>query len=119
MDLSSFRRTKVLGGILIIFFVLSGCVLSCPKTGISEAPYKRTQDSITSLIQEEMKRFNIQGLSIAIVDDQKIIWTQGFGYADVNNRIPAKPETIYPAGSIAKLFTITAALQLQNRKDQY
>ena len=56
-----------------------------------EVPYKRTQDSVTSLIQEEMKRHNVQGLSIAIVDDQKIIWAQGFGYADVNNRIPAKP----------------------------
>jgi CubicO group peptidase (beta-lactamase class C family) len=84
-----------------------------------EGPYKRTQGSVTSLIQGEMKRHNIQGLSIAIVDDQKIIWAQGFGYADVNNRIPAKPETIYPAGSIAKLFTVTAALQLaeQNRID--
>ena len=84
-----------------------------------EAPYKRTQDSVTSLIQEEMKRYNVQGLSIAIVDDQKIVWAQGFGYADVNNRIPARPETLYPAGSIAKLFTITAALQLaeQNRID--
>jgi CubicO group peptidase (beta-lactamase class C family) len=51
-------------------------------------------------------------MSIAIVDDQRIVWTQGFGYADAANRVPANPETIYPAGSIAKLFTITAALQL-------
>ena len=119
MNLSSFRRAKSFGGILIILLILFGCAVSRPKTGIPEAPYKRTQDSVTSLIQEEMKRHNVQGLSIALVDDQKIIWAQGFGYADVNNRIPAKPETIYPAGSIAKLFTVTAALQLaeQNRID--
>ena len=115
MALSSFRRTKLLAGILITFFVLSGFVLLCPVTGMSQDPYKRTRDSITSLIQEEMKRFSVQGLSIAIVDDQKIVWARGFGYADVNNRIPAKPETIYPAGSIAKLFTIAAALQLQEQ----
>jgi CubicO group peptidase (beta-lactamase class C family) len=119
MNHSSFRRAKSLGGILIILLILFGCAVSRPKTGIPAAPYKRTQDSVTSLIKVEMKRHNIQGLSIAIVDDQKIIWAQGFGYADLNNRIPAKPETIYPAGSIAKLFTVTAVLQLaeQNRID--
>jgi CubicO group peptidase (beta-lactamase class C family) len=119
MNHSSFRRAKLFGEILIILLTLFGCAVSRPKTGIPEDPYKRTQDSVTSLIQEEMKRHNVQGLSIAIVDDQKIIWAQGFGYADVNNRITAKPETIYPAGSIAKLFTITAALRLaeQDRID--
>ena len=119
MNLSPFRRAKSLGGILIILLIFFGCAVSRPKTGIPEAPYKRTQDSVASLVQEEMKRHNVQGLSIAIVDDQNIIWAQGFGYADVNNRIPAKPETIYPAGSIAKLFTVTAALQLaeQDRID--
>ena len=63
-----------------------------------------------------MKRFDVQGLSIALVDDQKIAWSRGFGYADVNKRVPARPETVYPAGSIAKLFTIAAALQLQEQK---
>ena len=77
--------------------------------------YKRSRKSITSLIQEEMRRFNIQGLSIALVDDQEIVWARGFGYADANKRISAGPETIYPAGSIAKLFTIAAALQLQEQ----
>ena len=58
--------------------------------------YKGTRDAITSLIQEEMKRHNIQGMSIALVDDQRIVWAEGFGYADRNKRIPAMPETIYP-----------------------
>ena len=113
------HQTKLFFLIITTFFILSGCTTPLQKSGMLQDNYKRTKASVTSLIQEEMKRYNIQGLSIAIVDDQKIIWTQGFGYADVTNRIPAKPETIYPAGSIAKLFTITAALQLaeQNKID--
>ena len=116
---SLFRCSKPFAGILISSLILSGWASSYPKTGIPEEPYKRTRESVVSLIREEMRQFNIQGLSIALVDDQKIVWTQGFGYADVNNRVLAKPETIYPAGSIAKLFTITAALKLaeQNHLD--
>jgi CubicO group peptidase (beta-lactamase class C family) len=72
--------------------------------------------STTALIQEEMKRHNIQGLSIALVDGQGIVWARGFGFADVSNRVPAKPETVYPAGSIAKLFTVAAVLQLNEQK---
>ncbi len=107
-----FMLSCIFAGIVITLLILSGCASSHPKTGTSEEPYQRTRGAIASLIREEMRRYNIQGLSIALVDDQKIIWAQGFGYADVANRTPAQPETIYPAGSIAKLFTITAALQL-------
>jgi CubicO group peptidase (beta-lactamase class C family) len=52
------------------------------------------------------------GVSIAIVDDQKIVWSQGFGYADVKNNLPATSETVYRIGSISKLFTVMASMQL-------
>ena len=59
-----------------------------------------------------MRENQIQGLSIALVDDQKIIWAEGFGYADVANQIKATPDTLYRIGSITKLFNAVAALQL-------
>ena len=52
------------------------------------------------------------GLSIAIVDDQGIVWAQGFGYADAAEKVPATPETVYRIGSISKLFTVMATMQL-------
>ncbi len=109
-------RAKVFTGIIVTLFILLGCASSPQKSMMSEDHYRQTKVSIASLIQEEMKRHNIQGLSVSLVDDQKIAWARGFGFADVANRIPAKPETVYPAGSIAKLFTITAALQLAEQK---
>ena len=54
----------------------------------------------------------ITGISIALIDDQKVIWQQGFGYSDLENKIPATPETIYRAGSISKVFTSAATMQL-------
>lgn len=66
-----------------------------------------------------MRKHDVQGLSIALVDDQRVVWAQGFGFADVAKAIPAGPETVYHVGSISKLFTATSAMQLaeQGRLD--
>lgn len=63
-------------------------------------------------ILKEMKDKNITGLSIALVEDQKIIWQQGFGFADLKNKIKAAPDTVYRAGSISKLFNGMAVMKL-------
>jgi CubicO group peptidase (beta-lactamase class C family) len=54
------------------------------------------------------------GLSIAIVHDQDLIWSKGYGYANVEKRIPATPSTLYRIASISKVFTSTALLQLRD-----
>ncbi|GAM08635.1 protein flp [Geobacter sp. OR-1] len=102
------------------FFVLSAVVLGV--AGCSTAPvkpaaiarsdYGYTKEYIQWLARTEMKKHDVTGLSIALVDDQRIVWAEGFGLADQENKIPASPETIYRAGSISKLFTATVAMQL-------
>ncbi len=67
---------------------------------------------VTALIAQEMREFKLAGLSIALVDDQQVVWSQGFGWADAKARRPATPQTLYRVGSISKLFTATAAMQL-------
>lgn len=59
-----------------------------------------------------MAAAEVTGLSIALVDDQQVVWQQGFGYADKQAQIKASPDTVYFLGSIAKIFTATAAMQL-------
>jgi CubicO group peptidase (beta-lactamase class C family) len=90
-----------------------GCATAPKKPStLQRGDYEYTKKYVSWFIQREMEKYNVQGLSIAMVDDQRVIWAQGFGYADVSKKIPATPETIYPTASIAKLFTIIAALQL-------
>ena len=57
---------------------------------------------------------DIPGLSIAIVYDQEIVWTKGYGYADLKAEIPATPSTVYRLGSITKLFTASAIMKLRD-----
>ena len=54
----------------------------------------------------------IVGLSIALVDDQRVVWTNGFGFADRSNGIPATAGTVYQLASVTKTFTAAAIMQL-------
>jgi len=55
---------------------------------------------------------DIPGMSVGVVYDQDLIWSRGFGYADVSVKRPATPGTIYSICSISKLFTSIAIMQL-------
>ncbi len=82
-----------------------------PETQV-RGDYSYTKEYMSWLIKKEMKKNDVTGLSIALVDDQKVVWSEGFGYADKAGNVPATPETVYRVGSISKLFTATAVMQL-------
>jgi CubicO group peptidase (beta-lactamase class C family) len=60
----------------------------------------------------DYKRF--PGLSIAVVHDQDVIWTSQYGYANIKDKLPTRPDTIYSICSISKLFTNIAIMQLRD-----
>jgi hypothetical protein len=70
---------------------------------------------LQSWIESQMAYSGQPGLSVAILNDKEIIWSKGYGYADLENRIKAAPETIYRIASITKLFTSTAVMQLRDQ----
>jgi len=67
--------------------------------------------AVSELIRTEMKSNEVAGLSIALVEDQKVVWAEGFGYADRERHLPAHAETLYSVGGLSMLFTATALLQ--------
>ncbi len=90
-----------------------GCSTMPPKpASFAREDYSYTRDYISWLIKQEMKKSDVTGLSIALVDDRRIVWAEGFGWADQANAAPATPDTVYRVGSVSKLFTATAAMQL-------
>lgn len=100
-----------------VFVLLTGCISSPPPKPETTIPgdYAYTKDYIRWFVQQQMKKHDVTGLSLALIDDQRVVWAEGFGYADKANNIPAKAGTIYRVGSITKLFTATAAMQLIER----
>jgi CubicO group peptidase (beta-lactamase class C family) len=57
----------------------------------------------------------IPGLSVAIVKDQDVVWSGGFGVTDLDRKTPATASTIYSICSISKLFTSVAVMQLRDQ----
>jgi len=64
-------------------------------------------------IMKKMRKQKVQGISIALVDFDRVVWEEGFGYADKENNIKATPATKYIIGSVTKLFTALGVMQLQ------
>jgi len=54
------------------------------------------------------------GLSAAVVLDQEIVWANGYGHANAEERIPATARTFYSIASITKLFTATMLMRLRD-----
>jgi serine beta-lactamase-like protein LACTB, mitochondrial len=58
---------------------------------------------------------SVPGISVAVVQDGELLWSSGFGMADLENFVPATPFTLFRLGSISKPITTTAILQLSER----
>jgi len=63
-------------------------------------------------LEDMQQELRIPGMSVAIVKDQELIWTQGFGYADVEAKRLAASDTPYEIASITKTLSSTILLQL-------
>jgi CubicO group peptidase (beta-lactamase class C family) len=69
-------------------------------------------DSIRSSVQSKMLERKVPSLAVAVARDGKILWEEGFGWADRERRIPADENTMYSLASISKPLTATALMTL-------
>ncbi|MCU7731012.1 beta-lactamase family protein [Actinoplanes sp. KI2] len=57
-----------------------------------------------------MAREHIPGLAVAVVDGERVVWQQGFGYTDRDRRTPITADTLFSVQSMSKIFTATAVM---------
>lgn len=77
--------------------------------------YRDATVALTRLIEWEVQAKQLPALSIALVDDQKTVWSHGFGFQNRARTTPATADTVYRVGSVSKLFTDVAVMQLVER----
>ena len=63
-------------------------------------------------LSDRMQFYKVPGISVAFFDHGKIIWTRGYGMADVATKKPVTSETLFQAASISKPVSALAALHL-------
>ncbi|HJZ67149.1 MAG TPA: serine hydrolase domain-containing protein, partial [Blastocatellia bacterium] len=82
-------------------------------SGVADQPATPQQfDQVRALIRERLAQSQIPSISVAVARDGKIIWEEGFGWADREKKIPANEHTMYSLASISKPITMTGLMAL-------
>jgi CubicO group peptidase (beta-lactamase class C family) len=55
----------------------------------------------------------LPGVSVGVVYDQQLVWSKGFGYADVKNKVAMTPQVKFRIASHSKMFAAVAIMQLR------
>lgn len=76
--------------------------------------YKRLPqlNELEDFINDKMKTIPIPGLSACTVKKNRLIWSKGYGWANIKKKIPMSPDSVMNIGSVSKTFTATAIMQL-------
>lgn len=92
----------------LFFAVLSICFI-LPAISQTDKRLKKIDDDLNKILEAT----NAAGFAVAVVEKDKIIYAKGFGYRDVENKIPADPNTLFAIGSSTKAFTSAILGQLR------
>src|SRR5687767_8570075 len=100
--------------------LFAACILA-PSPALSQATvpptekYAAAAQTLEAFITRQLRDHGIPAASIALVDDQQVVWAKGFGYATLRDSLPATAETVHRVGSVSKLFTDIGIMQLVER----
>jgi CubicO group peptidase (beta-lactamase class C family) len=107
-------------GIVVLLFCLTPSL--APGQGTASAPPPAAQAPfdlqeleafIDGIMAVELEANHIAGATISVVKDGQLVFAKGYGYANVKSKAPVFPDrTMFRPGSVSKLFTWTAVMQL-------
>jgi CubicO group peptidase (beta-lactamase class C family) len=87
-----------------------------PSTpGVHVERYSGALEESRRLAHALLLEENLPGLSVAVARDGEIVWTEGFGWADVEDHKPVTPSTQFRLGSVSKTLTAAAVALLHER----
>lgn len=109
--LSEAARIVRLFAVVLLNFSLGSLPLHAQNKSLSADKRAQIEKAASSF----MAANSVPGISVAVVQDGELVWSRGFGMADLENFVPATPFTLFRLGSISKPITATAILQLSER----
>ena len=114
-------RPKLLYGAVMLSVVGLGLNIPAPAASTMQAAdraaqaVERTPQAFTAargVIERIMRDRQLPSIAVAVTKDGKIVWEEGFGWADVERKIPATAHTPYSLASLGKPITATAIMTL-------
>ena len=102
--------------LLIGALTISGCGKQTAHVSQNNVPYPAESGSVftdfANHLESVRQILKIPGMSAAIVEDQELVWAEGFGYANLENQIEASPDTPYGLASVTKPVAAVIIMQL-------
>lgn len=93
--------------VLVILFLIPAGIQAQAKRNVT-----RINSEVTRHVQQAMKDRNIPGLSVAVMQRDKVLFSKGMGYANLEHQVPVTTTSIFQIASITKVFTAIATLNL-------
>lgn len=87
-------------------------LLAAPSTVAAQGRLSEQIDSVDAYIGRVMVERQIPGLAVAVMRDGEVLLTKGYGFADLEHRVPVTSRTVFQSGSVGKAFTVMAILML-------
>jgi CubicO group peptidase (beta-lactamase class C family) len=69
-------------------------------------------DEIDDYIASAMQQRHIPAVSVAVIKDGSVVKAEGYGIADLEHDVPARPDTVFKIGSVSKQFIATGIMLL-------
>jgi CubicO group peptidase (beta-lactamase class C family) len=103
--------------VLSTLFILFTNVFIPVSANFVEKPFianevKVIDDGFDQAINDYMNNGHMPSMALAIIKNNSMVWSKGYGYADIKNKKEATNETVYMIASISKTFAATAIMQL-------
>jgi len=89
---------------------------SCSQVLVQDKKLWRTTERSRLLVKRAMLERGIPGAVVAVSKNGEVVWSEGFGYADIENDVYCSPDTVMRIGSISKPLTAVALLQLWQKR---
>lgn len=99
------RRVKI--GFLFLLSV-SGALLHLQQASAQTIDVNRKLKGFDKKVEQILKEWNVPGCGIGIVYKDKLVYSRGFGYRDLEEKLPVTPTTLFHIASNTKLFTAVA-----------
>ena len=109
-SLSRFFRIPVSVALLVCC-----CALSLRSAAQESQLSAEKRTKIEAAAAKFMATTHVPGIAVSVVEDGKMEWASGFGFADVENNSPATEHTLFRLASISKSLTATGAMELVER----
>ena len=86
--------------------------VAAPAVAVASRHYGDVVSEARALVRADLAARGYPGIAIAVSVDQEMVWSEGFGYADLEHRVPMWPSVKFRVGSISKSMTAAAVATL-------